>query len=318
MVLECVMILIDNSVYSRNGDIIPNRFRAQLDTVGSLITFKTNQNLETSVGLMTMGGVNPKLLSAPSNEVSALFSQFSKIQIEGENHFSKSLQIAQLAMLHRTNKKQHERVIAFVASEIKDSEENLANIARTYKRNGTALDIINLCNPSNEEKLKKLVDLVHNDQVDADEGSHFVNYESDGGLLLDKIKNSPIMGNMAMMGGQIPNDDYLDEELQMVLRISMEEEEKRQKELEQKKEKEQKMEIEVDQTQEQKPETKNEMIIENDVNQYINDPEFIKEILGDLNIDNKDQTIKEVMNWDKNKKDDDNQNKNNKDDKKDN
>ena len=56
MGLECVMIIIDNSVYSRNGDVIPNRFQAQLDAIGSLITFKTNDNLETCVGLMSMGG----------------------------------------------------------------------------------------------------------------------------------------------------------------------------------------------------------------------------------------------------------------------
>ena len=296
------MIIIDNSVFSRNGDIIPNRFRAQLDSVGSLITYKTNDNLETSVGLMTMGGINPKLLTTPTNQTSALYSQFSKISINGQNHFSKSLQIAQLAMLHRTNKKQHERVIAFVASEIKDSDEILSSIGRNFKRNGTALDIINICNNENVNKIQKLIDIVDVGNSE-DCRSSFINYEPGVGLLLDAIKSSTIMGNVGLTG-QIANDDYMDDELQMVLRISMEEEEKRQRELEEKKNKElnkndmKEEEIVIDK---KVGEDKKEG---NDVNQYINDPEFIKEILGDLNMDNKDQTIKEVMNWDKNDKKD--------------
>ena len=56
MPLECVMIIMDNSVYSRNGDVIPNRFQSQLDAISALVSYKTNENLETSVGLMTMGG----------------------------------------------------------------------------------------------------------------------------------------------------------------------------------------------------------------------------------------------------------------------
>jgi len=62
------MIIIDNSVYSRNGDVIPNRFQSQLDTVGSLIAFKTNDNMETSVGLMTMAGQTPKIMHTPTTD----------------------------------------------------------------------------------------------------------------------------------------------------------------------------------------------------------------------------------------------------------
>ena len=68
MGLECVMIVMDNSVYSRNGDVIPNRFQAQLDAIGSLVTYKTNENMETSVGLMTMGGKSCQVLTTPTNQ----------------------------------------------------------------------------------------------------------------------------------------------------------------------------------------------------------------------------------------------------------
>ncbi len=79
MPLECVMILIDNSVYSRNGDVHPNRYQAQLDAIGSLINLKTNDNMETSVGLMTIAGKNCQILSTPTNEASRLYSTYNNI-----------------------------------------------------------------------------------------------------------------------------------------------------------------------------------------------------------------------------------------------
>ena len=36
MVLECVMIIMDNSNSSRNGDTIPNRYNAQLEAISTL------------------------------------------------------------------------------------------------------------------------------------------------------------------------------------------------------------------------------------------------------------------------------------------
>ena len=56
-------------------------------------------------------------------------NKFTKIQIEGNNSFSKAIQIAQLSMKNRINKNQKERVIVFVSSEIKDKDENLLKIA---------------------------------------------------------------------------------------------------------------------------------------------------------------------------------------------
>lgn len=47
-------------------------------------------------------------------------------------------------MKNRINKNQKERVVAFIASEIKDKETNLLKIATNFRRNNTRLDIINV------------------------------------------------------------------------------------------------------------------------------------------------------------------------------
>lgn len=94
MGLECVMIVMDNSAPSRNGDVIPNRFQAQLDTIGSLVSYKTNDNPETSVGLLTMGGTHVTVRSTPSNEPSKIYSTFSQIALGGKSRLAHSLLVA--------------------------------------------------------------------------------------------------------------------------------------------------------------------------------------------------------------------------------
>ena len=56
MPLEATMIIVDNSKYARNGDILPTRFDAQVEAISLLANAKLNENVESSVGLMAMGG----------------------------------------------------------------------------------------------------------------------------------------------------------------------------------------------------------------------------------------------------------------------
>jgi 26S proteasome regulatory subunit N10 len=63
MVLEAVMVVVDNSEHSRNGDFVPTRFEAQADAVNILFQSITQSNAESSVGLMSMGGKRTEVLS---------------------------------------------------------------------------------------------------------------------------------------------------------------------------------------------------------------------------------------------------------------
>ena len=281
MGLECTMIIIDNSESTRNGDILPNRFQAQLDTVSSLINFKTNQNVESSVGLMTTGGDNVKILVTPTNETSLLYSVFNKIQIGGDNKFAKALQIAQLALKHRINKNQRERIIAFVASEIRESETEVIDICRKMRRNNTQIDIINIGNAANVNILKTIIDTVN-----IEDQSFLLNYEKQGQESLNEVvRKSPIMYNNAGQDqAQGGFEEEQDDELQAVLRMSLEEEQKRLAAMEkeeqgEKNEEEQKLLQQAEDivNTENKPAD----------NEYLKDPKFVEEILDEL--DNKDK-----------------------------
>lgn len=286
MVLECVMIIIDNSEPSRNGDVLPNRFQAQMDTVSSLINYKTNQNVETSVGLMTSGGDNVQVLVTPTNETSLLYSVFNKVQVGGANKFGKALQIAQLALKHRVNKKQKERIIAFVASEIRENDTEIIDICRKMRRNNTQIDIINICNRSNANILKTIIDTVN-----IDDQSCLVNYEHQGAETLNEVvRKSPVMYNNTGQGQpQGGFGDEYDEELQAVLRMSLEEEQRRLAEMQKQQEGDKNEE-------EQRLLQEAENIVNTETkpmeNEYLNDPKFVEEILDELEDNKKDDNDK--------------------------
>ena len=60
--MEAVIICIDNSEWTRNGDYAPNRFQAQADAVNLLAGAKTEANSENTVGVITMSGKTPRVL----------------------------------------------------------------------------------------------------------------------------------------------------------------------------------------------------------------------------------------------------------------
>jgi len=45
---------VDNSEWMRNGDFIPTRLQAQQDAVNVVCRMKTRQNVENSVGVLTL------------------------------------------------------------------------------------------------------------------------------------------------------------------------------------------------------------------------------------------------------------------------
>ena len=333
MPLECVMLLLDNSSYSRNGDALPSRFQAQLDAASSLINYKTNDNMETFVGLMSTAG-NGNLLATPTNEASALYSLFGKVTIGGTISLARSLQIASLALKHRVNKNQKERIIVFISSEIKDAPEDLFVVAKNLRRNNTSVDIVNICSENNLRLLQQFFEIVN-----VGETSKLINYQGGLSLLSDALKSGGLLGGTTNDDGGFQEE--VDPELEMVLRISMEEEKRRLEELERQQQAqnqqggmlvEESADDKIQNAREKGDEEENEalisktsnfieseskgksaMEIENDKskqkdNDYIKDPAFIKEILKDLQIDSDDRKKKD----DEKKKDDDKDKNNNK------
>uniref|UniRef100_A0A803KWE5 26S proteasome non-ATPase regulatory subunit 4 homolog n=1 Tax=Chenopodium quinoa TaxID=63459 RepID=A0A803KWE5_CHEQI len=198
MVLEATMICIDNSEWMRNGDYSPTRFQALSDAVNLICGAKTQSNPENTVGILTMAGKGVRVLVTPTSDLGKILACMHGLEVGGEMDLAAGIQVAQLALKHRQNKKQQQRIIVFAGSPVKYDKKVLEMIGRKLKKNSVALDVVDFGEDEEgkSEKLEALVSAVNNNET-----SHIVH---------------------------VPPDPNLDPELALALRVSMEEERARQ------------------------------------------------------------------------------------------
>lgn len=96
MPLQAVMIVVDNSESARNGDYQPSRIEAQSDAVNIIFDSITQSNPESSVGLMSMGGKGPEVLTTLTTERGKLLDGLyrTKKKVSGSSHLATGIQIA--------------------------------------------------------------------------------------------------------------------------------------------------------------------------------------------------------------------------------
>lgn len=232
------MIAIDNSEYMRNGDYLTSRYDAQLTATEFIFQNKVNSNPENTVGLLAYGGNGPQVLSTLTTDFGKILSGAHETKISGENHFSSGIQVAALALKHRQNKVQSQRIIIFVGSPITESEKDLERLAKKMKKNSVAIDIINFGEESiNTSKLEKFNSIINNH-----DNSHLVTIPPGPRLLYEVIATSPILvedgfdmggsgadiGMEAFGGNGDMIDPNMDPDLALALRLSLEEEKARQ------------------------------------------------------------------------------------------
>ena len=242
MSLEAVMVCLDNSEWTRNGDFAPTRWENQQDAANMVCEAKTQQNPETTIGLMSSAGKRVEVVLTQTNDIGRLLAVVQEIKINGENDLPTALQIAQLSLKHRQNKNQRQRIIAFVGSPV-DQGRDFVQLGKRMKKNNVAIDIVNFGHPENLPKLQALVDNANNN-----DNSHLLDVPAGITAITDILIASPILSAMDMMqpmgggaeggaaavgagaghlaefGGIDPN---LDPELAFAMRISMEEEKAR-------------------------------------------------------------------------------------------
>ncbi|EOX90819.1 26S proteasome non-ATPase regulatory subunit 4 isoform 1 [Theobroma cacao] len=242
MVLEATMICIDNSERMRNGDYSPSRFQAQADAVNLICGAKTQSNPENTVGVLIMAGKGVRVLVTPTSDLGKLLACMHGLEIGGEMDLAAGIQVAQLALKHRQNKKQQQRIIVFAGSPIKPDKKSLEMIGRKLKKNSVALDIVNFGedDEGKTEKLEALLAAVNNN-----DSSHIVHVPAGPNALSDVLISTPIFTGdgeggsgfaaaaaAAAAGGvsgfEFGVDPNLDPELALALRVSMEEERARQ------------------------------------------------------------------------------------------
>lgn len=234
MPLEAVMICVDNSDFTRNGDYAPTRFESQTDAVNLVCGAKTTQNPENAVGILVTAGDRVEVMITPTMDLGKMMAELPKIQIGGNADLIRGIQTAQLALKHRQNKNQKQRVVAFVGSPILATDKELETLGKNLKKNNVSLDLVSFGEvDENTPKLELLLNFVNSNG-----SSHIVEVPVGPKLLSDVLLSSVIVnpdGEAAGMAGGGGGDGFEfginpsdDPELALALRISMEEERARQ------------------------------------------------------------------------------------------
>jgi 26S proteasome regulatory subunit N10 len=241
MVLEATMICIDNSEWMRNGDYAPSRFQAQADAVNLICGAKTQSNPENTVGVMTMAGKGARVLVTPTSDLGKILACMHGLEVGAEANLAAAIQVAQLALKHRQNKRQQQRIIAFIGSPVKYDKKVLETIGKKLKKNNVSLDIVDF-GESDDEKPEKLEALIA--AVNGSDGSHIVHAPPGENALSDVLLSTPIFTGeeggsgfaasaaaaaaTGASGFDFGVDPNVDPELALALRLSMEEERARQ------------------------------------------------------------------------------------------
>ena len=247
MPLESTIICLDTSEFMRNGDFTPTRHESQQDAANLVVGAKMQQNPESSVGVLTMAstgrGAGARVLVSPTDDMGNILNSLHNASVGGQLNFVEGVQVAQLALKHRRNKKGAQRIVLFVGSPVEAEQKALVKVGKLLKKNNIAVDVVVLGDrDGNADKLRAFVDAAN-----ANDNSNLVAIPA-GVVPSDVLISSPVIqgkdsggsggggeastgggggggGGFAEFGGIDPN---LDPELAMALRISMEEERARQ------------------------------------------------------------------------------------------
>lgn len=142
----------------------------------------------------------------------------------------------QLALKHRSEKSQHQRIIVFSCSPIEEDEKTLVKLAKKMKKNNVSIDVIAFGDLESDQT-KKLEAFVEN--VRGGDGSNLAIIPPGPNLLSEELQLTPILGGDAGAGGAGGEGDEAggfgfedaaenDPELAFALRLSLEEEKNRQ------------------------------------------------------------------------------------------
>ncbi|KAI9847184.1 MAG: hypothetical protein M1837_003047 [Sclerophora amabilis] len=207
-----------------------------------IFSAKTQANPESSVGLMSMAGKGPEVLVTLTTDIGKILEGIHRTKIKGEAHLTTGIQVAGLALKHRQNKSQRQRIVVFTCSPIQEDEKTLVKLAKKMKKNNISIDFIAFgeLDGENSRKIE-----VFNENVKGGDGSHIAIIPPGPNLLSDALVTTPILngegpssgangasaGNEAAGDGpggfEFGVDPSMDPELALALRMSFEEEKQR-------------------------------------------------------------------------------------------
>ncbi|EKF28075.1 proteasome regulatory non-ATPase subunit, putative [Trypanosoma cruzi marinkellei] len=216
----------------RNGDQFPSRFLGVQEAASLLSNAKIQMNAENTVGFLTLGGNACTVFETLTLDVERVMCSLANISIRGKRcHFSQGLQIASLALSHRTNPRAEKRIVAFIGTPLSETDEELEKLARKLRKDDVAVDIVGICVEANVPRLSAFVE-----RLNKNGNSRFLNIPAGANLTDSLMSSSILLGADTGGGASEAQDAYQgfgvdpsnDPDLAMAIRMSLEEEQQRQ------------------------------------------------------------------------------------------
>ncbi|KAH0788912.1 26S proteasome non-ATPase regulatory subunit 4 [Histomonas meleagridis] len=219
---KAIMILIDNSDMSINGDFYPDRLSAQLEAAGGLIHIYI-KNSDVGIGVLAKGG--PIVVSLCknynnyNNVISKLQEKLGKIQTGGSAKLVQAIRCAYLTL--KNSEIKNRQVIAFIGSPNDLEESHCQKLFEEAKDNQISVSFVVMGNDvPNEYILENLVQSLQKSYTDAGKPNMLnvlIHATPFNMLLSDTVLSSPLnpSGNPDLI-----EDDI---ELEMALKMSREE-----------------------------------------------------------------------------------------------
>jgi 26S proteasome regulatory subunit N10 len=123
---------------------------------------------------------SPQVLATLTQDLGKVLSALQQNHIGGQVDLSTALNVAQLALKHRENKNQRQRIIVFLGSPLVDpfsagsssatgggaSEEALIKLGKKLKKNNVAVDLVLFGDEGmgNEQVLSKFIEATQNSE----------------------------------------------------------------------------------------------------------------------------------------------------------
>ena len=108
---------------------------------------------------MSWPGTRPEVLVTPTQDIGKVLSALHTLKISGEADIATGIQIAQLALKHRQNKNQRQRIVVFVGSPLGADEKSLVKLGKRLKKNNVSIDIVSFGEgDENDTRLRAFVD----------------------------------------------------------------------------------------------------------------------------------------------------------------
>lgn len=214
-----------------------------MDSVNVLCAAKVQSHPESSVGLLTLAGRSARILVTSTRDMGRIFTSMHDVKYDGLSDFIGGIQKAQLALKHRQNTRQRQRIVVFVSSPLKAETEELVKLGKKLKKNNVAVDVVNIgLEGDNTAKIDAFIEAVI-----SNDNSHALHVTAGNTNLADALMNSEIYidrdsmtaaGSGSGTGGGTGGGDTSefpfgvdpaqDPELVMALRLSMEDHRARQ------------------------------------------------------------------------------------------